>query len=161
MCAIIVRHGGHVNKFIGDGILAVFSDDDDASRPGDHGRRAVACALEMVNAPSEFETGTGLHSGEVVIGNVGSSDKMEFTVLGDTVNLASRLESLNKEHKTKLLLSEATFEIISGTIDTLYLGSVSVRGKSVHMKLYTAASLFSDEASRENPNAVTVAGRVS
>ena len=155
MCAIIVRHGGHVNKFIGDGILAVFSDDDDTARPGDHGRRAVACAMEMVDAPSEFKTGTGLHSGEVVIGNVGSSDKMEFTVLGDTVNLASRLESLNKEHKTKLLLSEATFEIIGGAIDTLYLGSVSVRGKSVPMKLYTAASLVSKEAP------LTVAGSVS
>ena len=142
MCAIIVRHGGHVNKFIGDGILAVFSDDDEGAHPGDHGRRAVACAIEMVNAPGEFKTGTGLHSGEVVIGNVGSSDKMEFTVLGDTVNLASRLESLNKEHKTKLLLSEATFEIIGGAIDTFYLGTVSVRGKSVPMKLYTAASLM-------------------
>lgn len=160
MCAIIVRHGGHVNKFIGDGILAVFSDDDEGARPGDHGRRAVACALDMVHAPSDFQTGTGLHSGEVVIGNVGSSDKMEFTVLGDTVNLASRLESLNKEHKTKLLLSEATFEIIGGAIDTLYLGTVSVRGKSVPMKLYTAASLVVKEASREAPNAATVAGSV-
>jgi adenylate cyclase len=111
----------------------------------------------MVNAPSEFKTGTGLHSGEVVIGNVGSSDKMEFTVLGDTVNLASRLESLNKEHKTKLLLSEATFEIIGGAIDTVYLGAVSVRGKSVPMKLYTAASLMSPET----PDAATMAGRVS
>jgi adenylate cyclase len=161
MCAIIVRHGGHVNKFIGDGILAVFSDDDEGARVGDHGRRAVACAMEMVSAPGEFKTGTGLHSGEVVIGNVGSSDKMEFTVLGDTVNLASRLESLNKEHKTKLLLSEATFEIIGGAIDTLYLGSVSVRGKSVPMKLYTAASLVSEELPRETPDAATVAGRVS
>ena len=157
MCAIIVRHAGHVNKFIGDGILAVFSDDDDGAKPGDHARRAVDCAIEMVNAPSEFKTGTGLHSGEVVIGNVGSSDKMEFTVLGDTVNLASRLESLNKEHKTKLLLSEATFEIIGGAIDTVYLGAVSVRGKSVPMKLYTAASLMSPET----PDAATMAGRVS
>jgi len=169
MCAIIVRHGGHVNKFIGDGILAVFSNDDEGARAGDHGRRAVACAMEMIDAPSEFKTGTGLHSGEVVIGNVGSSDKMEFTVLGDTVNLASRLESLNKEHKTKLLLSEATFEIIGGAIDTLYLGTVSVRGKSVPMKLYTAASLVSNEASNETsneaspevPDAATVAGRIS
>ncbi|MGA2712035.1 MAG: adenylate/guanylate cyclase domain-containing protein [Bryobacteraceae bacterium] len=164
MCSIIVRHGGQVNKFIGDGILAVFSDEDDGARPGDHARRAVACAMEMVVAPGEFKTGTGLHSGEVVIGNVGSSDKMEFTVLGDTVNLASRLESLNKEHKTKLLLSEATFEIIGGAIDTLYLGTVSVRGKSVPMKLYTAASLVSDVASDDAPSRetpATVAGRVS
>lgn len=146
MCAIIVRHGGHVNKFIGDGILAVFSDDDEAATPGDHARRAVSCAVEMVNVPGQFKTGTGLHSGEVVIGNVGSSDKMEFTVLGDTVNLASRLESLNKEHKTNLLMSEATFEILQGAIDTMYLGTVSVRGKSIPMKLYTAATLIPKNA---------------
>jgi adenylate cyclase len=160
MCAIIVRHGGHVNKFIGDGILAVFSDDDEGATPGDHARRAVACAVEMVNVPGEFKTGTGLHSGEVVIGNVGSSDKMEFTVLGDTVNLASRLESLNTEHKSKLLLSEATLEILGGAIDTLYLGTVSVRGKSVPMKLYTATSLMPERASVSDQNAA-LAGKKS
>jgi adenylate cyclase len=141
MVAIIVRYKGHVNKFIGDGILAVFSDDDEDARPGDHARRAVICATEMVTAPGEFKTGAGLHSGEVVIGNVGSSDKMEFTVLGDTVNLASRLESLNKEHKTKLLLSEETREMAGDNIDTLFLGDVPVRGKTVPMKLYTVTSL--------------------
>jgi adenylate cyclase len=160
MCAIIVRHGGHVNKFIGDGILAVFSDDDEGAKSGDHARRAVACAVEMVNAPGEFKTGTGLHSGEVVIGNVGSSDKMEFTVLGDTVNLASRLESLNKEHKSKLLLSEATLEILGGAIDTLYLGTVSVRGKSVPMKLYTVASLMPERAQVSDQSAA-LAGKNS
>ena len=108
MVAIIVAKHGHVNKFIGDGILAVFSDDDEGAVPGDHARRAVACATEMVTAPSPFKTGAGLHSGDVVVGNVGSADKMEFTVLGDTVNLASRLESLNKEQKTKLLMSGTT-----------------------------------------------------
>jgi adenylate cyclase len=167
MCSIIVQHGGHVNKFIGDGILAVFSDDDEGAKAGDHGLRAVQCAIQMVNAPGQFKTGTGLHSGEVVIGNVGSSDKMEFTVLGDTVNLASRLESLNKEHKTKLLLSEETFEMIGGGIDTVYLGAVPVRGKSVAMKLYTAASLVTEESATEKPAQVpeskeaTVAGGVS
>ena len=87
---------------------------------------------------------------------------MEFTVLGDTVNLASRLESLNKEHKTKMLLSEATFEIIRGAIDTIYLGAVAVRGKSVPMKLYTAASLVSEDASKEAAEwKQAAAGRVS
>jgi adenylate cyclase len=146
MCKIIVSHGGHVNKFIGDGILAVFSDNDEGAAPGTHASRAVQCATDMVNAPiGEFKTGTGMHSGEVVIGNVGSSDKMEFTVLGDTVNLASRLESLNKEHKTKLLLSGSTHEMLGGGVDTVYLGAVPVRGKTEPMKLYTVASLMTDD----------------
>lgn len=138
MVSIIVKHAGHVNKFIGDGILAVFSDDDEGVKPGDHALRGVICATEMVLAKAgDFKTGAGIHSGEVVIGNVGSSDKMEFTVLGDTVNLASRLESLNKEQKTKLLLSEETREMSGGTIDTIYIGEVPVRGKTEPMKLYT------------------------
>lgn len=160
MCALVVRHGGHVNKFVGDGILAVFSDADAGAHPGDHARRAVACAVEMVTVPSQFSTGTGLHSGEVVIGNVGSSDKMEFTVLGDTVNVASRLESLNKERHTKLLLSEAAFEMIGGAIDTVYLGTMPVRGKSAPMKLYTAASLMSDTSALAH-QPVPAAGKIS
>ena len=55
MCAIIVKYNGHVNKFIGDGILAVFSDDNDNAKPGDHALRAVTCATEMVSAPNEFK----------------------------------------------------------------------------------------------------------
>lgn len=145
MVKVIVEYHGHVNKFIGDGILAVFSDDDENAKPGDHALRAVQCAVDMVNAPSEFKTGAGMHSGEVIIGNVGSSDKMEFTVLGDTVNLASRLESLNKENKTKVLLSETTLEMTGGAVDTLYLGAVPVRGKTEPMKLYTVQSLVTDE----------------
>lgn len=150
MVGIIVRYNGHVNKFIGDGILAVFSDDDEHAKPGDHALRATQCATEIVNAPGGgFKTGAGLHSGEVVIGNVGSEDKMEFTVLGDTVNLASRLESLNKENKTKLLLSEATREMIGDTLDTHYLGTVPVRGKTVPMKLYTMESLIEEKLAAE------------
>jgi len=142
MVKVIVKYGGHVNKFIGDGILAVFSDDDEGAQPGDHAYRAIAAATEMVKEKvGDFKTGAGIHSGEVVIGNVGSSDKMEFTVLGDTVNLASRLESLNKEQKTKMLLSQETLEMSGGRIDTVYIGEVPVRGKTEPMKLYTAKSL--------------------
>jgi adenylate cyclase len=146
MVGVIVRFHGHVNKFIGDGILAVFSDEDEGALPGDHAFRAVSCATELVGLHvSDFKTGAGLHSGEVVIGNVGSSDKMEFTVLGNTVNLASRLESLNKENKTKLLLSEETHEMAGKGIDTFYLGAVPVRGRTEPMKIYTIRSLVTDE----------------
>ena len=93
----------------------------------------------------DFKTGAGLHSGEVVIGNVGSSDKMEFTVLGDTVNLASRLESLNKENKTKMLLSEETRVMGGQGLDTFYLGAVPVRGKTEPMKIYTIRSLATED----------------
>ena len=142
MAAIIVNFGGHVNKYIGDGILAVFSDEDEGATPGDHPLRAVRCAMRVVTAGSQFQTGAGLHTGLVVVGNVGSADKMEYTVLGDTVNLASRLESLNKEHKTRLLMSETTQRALNGSIETTHLGSVPVRGKAAPINLYTVSALI-------------------
>ena len=141
MCSIIVAHGGHVNKFIGDGILAVFMDDDDDHITGDHPVRAVLCGIEMAQEPGQFRTGVGIHTGLAVVGNVGSSDKMEYTVLGDTVNLASRLESLNKEHKTSLLMSEATEILLEDRVETVLLGSVPVRGQERPVEIFTAAAL--------------------
>lgn len=145
MAGIVVSFGGHVNKYIGDGILAVFSDEDKGAKPGDHPLRAVRCATRMVTVASEFQTGAGLHTGLAVVGNVGSADKMEYTVLGDTVNLASRLESLNKEHKTKLLMSETTEQALGGSIATAELGSVAVRGKAAPIRLYTVQALIAEE----------------
>jgi adenylate cyclase len=142
MVGIIVMYRGHVNKFIGDGILAVFSDDDEGAAPGDHALRAVRCATRMVMAPSRFQTGAGIHTGPAVVGNVGSADKMEFTVLGDTVNLASRLESLNKEHHTKLLMTDVTRGKLGSQMETQHLGQVPVRGKALPIELYTVASLI-------------------
>lgn len=141
MVSIIVKHHGQVNKFIGDGILAIFSDEDEGAVAGDHAVRCVRCATEMVTAPSQFSTGSGIHSGPAVVGNIGSSDKMEYTVLGDTVNLASRLESLNKEHHTKLLMSEATQELLNGQVETTHLAAVPVRGKAAPINLYTVSTL--------------------
>jgi len=146
MVAIIVKYHGHVNKFIGDGILAVFSDDDEGAVPGDHALRAVRCATEMVTLPGQFQTGSGIHTGLVVVGNVGSADKMEYTVLGDTVNLASRLESLNKEHHTKLLMTGITRSMLGKEVETVHLGEVPVRGKALPIPLYTVASLVVNTA---------------
>ena len=141
MVGIIVAYRGHVNKFIGDGILAVFSDEDEGSEPGDHALRAVRCATRMVTARSQFETGAGIHTGPAVVGNVGSADKMEYTVLGDTVNLASRLESLNKEHHTKLLMTGTTQARLQNKVETSHLGQAPVRGKALAVDLYTVTSL--------------------
>jgi adenylate cyclase len=141
MVSLIVAHSGHVNKFIGDGILAVFCDEDKGAVPGDHARRAVKCATRMVTAPSQFKSGAGIHTGLAVVGNIGSAEKMEFTVLGDTVNLASRLESLNKEQHTCLIMSDATQRNLGGEVETVELGAVPVRGKAAPIILYTVASL--------------------
>jgi len=141
MVAIIVMYRGHANKFIGDGILAIFCDDDEDAKPGDHALRAVQCATRIVTATSPFQTGAGIHTGPAVVGNVGSADKMEYTVLGDTVNLASRLESLNKEHHTKLLMSGATQSRLGNGVETAHLGQVPVRGKVLPIDLFTVASL--------------------
>ena len=72
MVKVIVEHHGNVNKFIGDGILAIFSDEDEDAQPGDHALRAVRCGTEMCQLPGRFKTGVGIHSGMAVVGNVGS-----------------------------------------------------------------------------------------
>ena len=79
MVAIILKHGGHVNKFIGDGILAIFSDEE-AQTPGHIRSAPYSRDLEMVSAPDRFKTGAALRSGRRC-GNIGSEDKMEYTVL--------------------------------------------------------------------------------
>lgn len=136
MVAIIVSHGGHVNKFIGDGILAIFAESD-AGGTGNHAERAVRCGTGMIRANSTFQTGVGIHTGTVILGNVGSADKLEYTALGDTVNLASRIESLNKELKQKILFSEDTCAALTdGTAGEL-VGSVQIRGRTTPMNVYT------------------------
>ncbi len=142
MVSIIVTYHGNVNKFIGDGILAIFTDEDEGAEPGDHATRAVECAREMVTTRiGDFRTGAGIHTGPAIVGNVGSKDKMEYTVLGDTVNLASRLESLNKEMKSHMILSEATRDLLRGGINLYHLGHVPIRGKAEPLNVYTVLEL--------------------
>jgi adenylate cyclase len=131
---ILDRHGGIVNKFLGDGFLALFGAPFEAH---DAAHRAVAAAREMLAANERANKGSswplrigiGIHFGEVVAGNIGSPRRKEYTVIGDTVNFASRLESLNKEFGSQLLVSAAVREALGEDgDDAVPLGEVAVRG---------------------------------
>jgi class 3 adenylate cyclase len=107
---IVTRHGGHPNKFIGDGLLAVFGAPE---RHEDHADRAVAAALEIAECvrsgwAGRLRVGIGVNSGPVVAGTIGGGGKLEFTVIGDTVNTAARVEALTRETGDDVLITEAT-----------------------------------------------------
>ena len=131
---IVDRHNGVVNKFLGDGLLAIFGAPIDDPLEA---ANAVAAAREMLGAIGAsnvdnawpIRLGIGIHIGQAVAGTVGSPRRKEYTVIGDTVNLASRLESLNKEVGSELIVSDAVREAAGDAIgEALPLGAVSVRG---------------------------------
>ena len=131
---ILDRNGGIVNKFLGDGFLALFGAPLEAS---DAAHRAVAAgremlaAMERINAQTSWplRIGIGIHFGEVVAGNIGSPRRKEYTVIGDTVNFASRLEALNKEFGSQFLISASVREALGDDGgDAVALGEVTVRG---------------------------------
>jgi adenylate cyclase len=139
---ILDRHGGIVNKFLGDGFLALFGAPLPAADAAHH---AVAAAREMltamdgINAASSWplRIGIGIHFGEVVAGNIGSPRRKEYTVIGDTVNFASRLEALNKEFNSQLLVSAAVRNALGDDgRDAVSLGDVAVRGYDAPMAVW-------------------------
>jgi class 3 adenylate cyclase len=137
LAKIVREHGGTVDKFMGDGMLAVFGApeplDDHASRALE-AARAMQEAVAAINAERErrglatVKLGIGIHSGPVVAGCLGSGAKIEFTVIGDTVNVASRIESLTKEKDASALASADTVRRAGATLDPI--GEVTVRGRS-------------------------------
>jgi adenylate cyclase len=131
---ILDRHGGIVNKFLGDGFLALFGAPFEAH---DAAHRAVAAAREMLDANERvnkatswpLRIGIGVHVGEVVAGNIGSPRRKEYTVIGDTVNFAARLEALNKEFHSQFLISDAVRNTLGEECsDAVSLGDVQIRG---------------------------------
>ncbi|WP_024519260.1 adenylate/guanylate cyclase domain-containing protein [Bradyrhizobium sp. Tv2a-2] len=139
---ILDRHGGIVNKFLGDGFLALFGAPFDAA---DAAHRAVAAARDMLTAMErindvsdwKLRIGIGIHFGEVVAGNIGSPRRKEYTVIGDTVNFASRLEALNKEFGSQLLISAAVREALGEDgDDAVALGEVPIRGYEQPMTVW-------------------------
>jgi adenylate cyclase len=139
MVEVVFRHGGTVDKFVGDMVMALFGAPlDDV----DHAEHAVETAVDMVQALGELnrrwaqegrpqlDIGVGINSGDMIAGNIGSSSIMSYTVIGDNVNLGSRLESLNKEYRTRIIISDATRSSLKGDYLTRSLGDVIVKGKT-------------------------------
>lgn len=131
---ILDRHGGIVNKFLGDGFLALFGAPLEAPDPA---QRAVAAAREMLEANERvnkatawpLRIGIGVHIGEVVAGSIGSPRRKEYTVIGDTVNFAARIEALNKDFGSQFLISQAVHDALGKDAgDAVALGEVPIRG---------------------------------
>jgi class 3 adenylate cyclase/CHASE2 domain-containing sensor protein len=145
MVDILLVHGGTLDKFIGDAVMGFWN----APAPDpDHARHAVACAVAMIDETArlraQWETegkaairiGIGVNSGEAVAGNIGSERVFGYTVIGDAVNLASRLESKNKDYGTEIIVSEFTLARMGEGFKTVYLDEVKVKGKEQAVKIY-------------------------
>ena len=145
MIEIVNRHHGIINKFLGDGFMAVFgaplSDGKDCVN-------AVEAAQEILERlRQEIEAGTiqpttvgiGLHAGEAVTGSIGSALRREYTVIGDVVNLAARIEKLNKEFDSQLLISEMVWQAINEDRKAMPMGQVQVRGREQAIQVYQVA----------------------
>ena len=137
---IVFQYKGTLDKFRGDGMLVVFGVPD--SQPDD-ALRAVLAARQMVAKVRELDTevplklGIAIHTGNVIFGNIGSPKRMELTVIGDPVNTASRIEALNKEFGTSIIISETTYAQVRDTIQAHELPPRKLRGKSEEIRLYT------------------------
>ena len=144
MIEAVDRHGGFINKFLGDGFMAVFGAPLDDARAVEH---AVAAARDILaeiarrglaDGPWPLRVGIGLHAGPAVIGNVGSPRRKEFTAIGDTVNLASRLEQLNKEFASQLLVSETVMAVL-GPANGTPLGDLPIKGYAAAIRVWRLA----------------------
>lgn len=159
MVTVVMEEGGVVDKYIGDAIMAVFG--APVSKPDD-AVRAVRAAVRMRHALATLNTrllargalpiatGIGLHTGEVVAGNIGSEARMEYTVIGDAVNLASRLESSTKELGADVLISEDTHALIGDLFDSRAMREITVKGREKPVMVYEVLG-FKD-GSRDGPN---------
>ncbi len=145
MVRIIFAHGGVVDKYVGDAIMAVYGA---PTSYGDDALRAVSAAIRMRAELKRFNEsqaalgkpviaiGMGMNTGDVVAGNIGSPERMEYTILGDSVNLTSRVESLTKEYKTDILISSSTYEEIKDQIHCEPRGTTKVKGKAEEVFIY-------------------------
>ena len=147
MVQCIVENGGTIDKFIGDAIMAVFggllsleNPCQSAVKAADDMQRALALQNEewQKRQITALQMGIGLHFGEVLEGTIGSKTRKEFTVIGDTVNTAARLESESKNHDSSLIVSESVYSQLDHAHKDafVHLGEIQVKGKSQAIRVY-------------------------
>jgi adenylate cyclase len=157
MVGAIMDHGGTVDKYIGDAIMAIFGA---PQRHGNDALQAVLAGLEMTRAlegfnaaqrslgKPAFPTGVGINWGEVTVGNIGCDRKMNYTVLGDEVNLASRVEGQTKNYKQPILITGPVRERIKDRLPCRLLDTLRVKGKRESVKVYTTRTSLTDDEAR-------------
>lgn len=145
MVEVILAHNGTLDKYIGDAIMAFYGDPVDME---DHALRAVNTAKEMKNKLEELNAkwekegkqtlkiGIGINTGEMIVGHIGSPRLVDYTVIGDNVNLTSRIENLTKEYDATILISEHTYNEIKDQVEACYVDEVTVKGRSKPVKIY-------------------------
>jgi adenylate cyclase len=145
MTEAVFTHGGTVDKYIGDAIMALYNVPFEAP---DHARRAVRTALDFqerlqplaerfaAKYGGTLACGVGIHTGDAVVGTIGSEQRLEYTAIGDTINLGSRLEGLTKDFSVPIIMSEATAAEVAGQFSSRDLGEVTVKGKAIPVKIY-------------------------
>ena len=142
--SVIIANGGDVDKFVGDEVMAVFdgpSKEQNACKTSLEINKAIAEEKELAQAAHQnvIAIGTGINTGQVVSGSVGARDRMDFTSIGDTVNLAARLEGVNKQYGTKTLISGAVYDRVKDLYLCREIDWLTVKGKT---KIVTAYELL-------------------
>ncbi len=153
MTDLVIQYDGTLDKYVGDEIMAFWG----APLPqDDHALRSCKCAVEMMEKLNQLNTqweeqgkpalhiGIGINTGEMVVGNMGSSSRMDYTLMGDNVNLGARLEGTNKEYGTNIIISEFTYEQVKDHIIYRELDLVRVKGKERPVKIYELIDIKED-----------------
>ncbi|MCR5199840.1 MAG: adenylate/guanylate cyclase domain-containing protein, partial [Saccharofermentans sp.] len=146
---IIREHNGFVDKYIGDAVMALFEKPDDAIKAAADLYRAIVLNPDTAKElkVSDINIGIGIHTGMAMIGIVGESERLSGTVISDTVNLSSRLESLTKQYKTAILVSKDTIDRLAAPedLDIRYLGMIQVAGVNEVKGVYEILDCLKDE----------------
>ncbi len=152
MTKVIMKHNGTLDKYVGDEIMAIFGAPS-AIIETDHAERAVKTALDMLKRLKELQEkwksegkesldiGIGINTGPMLVGNIGSTDRLDYTVIGDAVNLGARIEALTRNYNNHLIISEFTYTYVKDMVEVKKLDVVKVKGKEKPVQMYEVLNL--------------------